>query len=124
MYINRLLNKLPLMKRSTCYTVDETTRLDVKWWRRFLPVFSRTAIMWLEQRLKPDAVLATDACLTGIGRMSGKNYFHQQIPQDILDTPGVHITHFEMMAVMVALKLWAPTLHWIRFKIYCDINLW
>ena len=119
-YINHLLNKLPLIMRGSMYKIDDTMRLGIKWWRRFLPEFNATAIMWLEQRLKPDTVIATDACLTGIGGQAGKEYFHQEIPNLILEIPGVHITHLEMITVMVALKLLAPKLHGIRLRIYCN----
>ena len=52
--------------------------------------------------------------------MCGKFYFHEQIPQSITDIDGIQIAHFEMIAVKVALKLWATQIHGIRFKICCD----
>ena len=44
----------------------------------------------------PDEVIATDACLTGIGGISGKQYFHKELLEKILKIPELHITHFEM----------------------------
>ena len=76
--------------------------------------------MWLEQLLNPNQVFAMDACLTGISGLGGKEYFHAEIPQFILDIEGVQIAHLELLAVLVGLKLWAPKLTGTRFKILCD----
>ena len=102
-FISRMLNKLPLINRNWFYHVDENTRLDIKWWRKFLPQYNRTSIMWLEQMLTHDQVLATDTCLTSIGGNSSKQYFHEKIPLFILDIPDIQIAHLESIAVMIAL---------------------
>ena len=76
--------------------------------------------MWLEQMNTPDEVMATDACLTGIGGISGKQYFHKELPEGILNMDGVHIAHFEMLGVWIALQLWAWEWRGTRFRIYCN----
>ena len=95
-FISRAFNKIPLMKRGRMYQVDEMTRKDLKWWRTFLPQYNGTSIMWLEQLLTPDAVLATDVCLTGIGGMCKDQYFHEQLPHDITEREDLHIAHFKL----------------------------
>ena len=119
-FVSRLFNKIPRMRRHTMYTVDDTTVKDLRWLQTFLPTYNGMSIMWLEQMMVPDVVLATDACLTGIVGQCGTRYYHSKIPQEILQWPEASIAHFEMVAVMTALKLWSQKLHGIRFKILCD----
>ena len=76
--------------------------------------------MWLEQMLTPDQVLATDACLRGIGGICGKHYFHEELPSEIADDPNLNVAHFEMIAVIIALKSWPHKLRGIWFRILCD----
>ena len=106
-FITRLLNKIPKMKRGRLYKVDNTTRKDLKLWRTFFNSYS------------PQTVFTTDACVTGIGGICDMKYFHKKIPQFILQIKGIHIAHLELIAVMVGLKLWAPKLQG-RFQILCD----
>ena len=67
----------------------------------------------------PDAVLATDACLTGLGGTAFDQCFRATFPSHILDS-DFHIAGLEALAVSVALKLWAPRLAGLRNCILCD----
>ena len=112
LYISQLANKLPDMRGNMLYIVDETMQLDIKWWRRFIPMYNGRSIMWMEQMLEPDAILATDACLTGIGGQCGRLYFHEEIPVQITEMEDTHIAHYELNL--------NPLLSGLRFKILCD----
>jgi hypothetical protein len=68
---------------------------------------------------KPDAVLATDACLTGLGGVAFGSCFHSNFPDFIIEQQ-VHISGLEALAVSVALKLWATKLTGLRLRILCD----
>jgi hypothetical protein len=67
----------------------------------------------------PDSVLATDACLSGIGGTLTDQCFHAPFPLHILQRE-MHISGLEALAVSVALKLWAPLLSGMRVRILCD----
>ena len=64
--------------------------------------------------------MSTDACLTWIGGFREGQYFHQLIPQEVLNWPGAQIVHFEMVAIIVGLKMWGPHFTGYRFKIFCE----
>ena len=48
--------------------------------------------------------MATDACLTGFGGISGQEYFKGKFPDNL---KGKNIALLELITVMVGLKLWA-----------------
>ena len=66
-FVARLFNKIPKMSRGRLYVVDMETVKDLRWWRKFLPIYNSTAVMWLEVISQPDAIISTDTCLTGVG---------------------------------------------------------
>ena len=90
-FLSQLFIKIPLMTRARLYMVDEQTKKDLKWWCRFLPQYNGISIMWMEQMLQPDKIMSTDACLTGVGGLKNMQYFHAQIPQEILNIPGIQL---------------------------------
>ena len=61
--------------------------------------------------------MATDACLTAVGRQMEKQYSNKEIPQAILNISGVHIMHSELYAILVGL---GTSTKGIRFKVFCD----
>jgi hypothetical protein len=67
----------------------------------------------------PDQSFTSDACLTGGGAWSGKEYFSVKFPQFILEENN-HISTLEMMVVMVAVKIWGQYFCNSRLKIFCD----
>ena len=73
----------------------------------------------MKQEKRLDTVLTTEACLTWIGSMMGTEFFRQEIPQD-LRGKGYNITHWELMVILVALKLWQSKFAGIRFTLACD----
>ena len=64
--------------------------------------------------------LSTDACASGAGGYFQGQYFHTPFPGLILEQYGHDINILELLAVMAALKLWAPALRGYRFILSCD----
>ena len=54
--------------------------------------------------------LSTDACSTGAGGFFNGQYFHTPFPSSVLHRFGHDINTLELLAIMVALKIWAPLL--------------
>ena len=71
--------------------------------------------VWTE----PDAVISTDACISGGGGVNGSEFFHAEFPDSVVKQ-GLHINELEVLALIVAIKLWVASLRAKRVKILCD----
>ena len=94
---------------------------DVLWWREFIPSYNGVSIIPQEGWSEPDEIIATDSCLTGCGGYSSliQEYFHTSFPSKILKQ-ALDINCLELLAVVVALKLWGNLLKGKRIKVLCD----
>ena len=68
---------------------------------------------------KPDAIFSTDSCLTGCGGFFDGKYFHSKFPEKVQEI-GLDINMLELIAVIVALKLWGKYFKGKRIVVYCD----
>ena len=93
---------------------------DIQWWEKFLPTYNSVSIMWMDQIKEPDTLVASDACLTGIGGLKGKQYYHLQLPQNYKEQKGMNIVYLELLAILVALRKWGQQLNGKRFALHCD----
>ena len=93
---------------------------DVEWWNRFLPQYNMASIMWMQQCLVPDTLMASDSCLMGIGAIAGNEYIRDRIPEELLKIQELNIAHFELMAVLVGLRTWGERFKGKQFCIQCD----
>ena len=121
LFITRLLEFLRGMERSKEYEVPNWAKDDLKWWAMFLPQFSGTAIVWLVEEPTPDVVIATDACLKGCGGWSGTEFWRMRFPKWVREEwANDNIAHLELMAIIVAAKVWAEKLRGKIVHIHCD----
>ena len=118
-FIARLLNMLRGMTRDNTYNVDAELKKDVKWWKEFMAEFNGVCIMWPEQRLQPDEVMATDASLVGAGAVAWNHaYYRLKFPPCWV---GKNIAYLEMWAIIVACKVWGSTiLKGKKLVVQCD----
>ena len=115
----RLRNGLKNMQR-THDTVSQEMYRDIDWWRRFIRVYDRVSIMWMEQIPQGDALIATDACLTGMGATCMHEFIHCEFPKNITNTGKYKIHHLEMVALTVAVKVWSSQCMGKKFTVLCD----
>ena len=108
-FVFRLHNKLRYMDRNRAQ-VDNTMSQHLDWWRRFLPKYNRVSLLWMKQELKHDWFLSSDSCLTGFGACHKKEYIHGRYPKNILESKLYKIHHLEMLAIILALKVWKQSL--------------
>ena len=105
LFVSRMLVHMKGMDRSKYYVVSEEMRKDIKWWYTFLSGFSGTSILWLLDVEQVDSEMSMDACLVGLGGMAGNEYFRMQFPRH-LRSRSIKITHLELWAVIVSVRLW------------------
>ena len=119
-FITRLYNTIGELIDGKRVKVTNEVRKDIEWWHKFLHVYNGSSIMWLVQRENMDELMATDACLAGIGGFSENRFFHSPIPEIISVNKKVNIAHLEMWAIIIAVKVWAKKISGVRFVIGCD----
>ena len=118
-FISRLLNFLRTTAESGSFVIPPDALADIAWWQRFLPLYNGVSMMPWEEWSQPDGVVSTDACLSGCGGWVEGEYFHALFPLHIL-LQNLHINALELLAVVVALKLWCVRWAGKRLLIYCD----
>ena len=109
LFVSRLLWQLKFMDRRRSYELSEFARQDIRWWYLYLPTFTGETIMWFTDHTECDQELAVDACLSAAGGCFAHQCFTVKFPKYILEM-GLTITHFELWAVIIAVKLWGPRL--------------
>ena len=105
------------MDRRQEYSIPEEARKDIAWWGKCSQEFNGVSLMWLHQMPGADSVIATDACPVGYGGTYKNLYFRGRFPKK---WQSQNIALLEILAVMVALKLWGEQLRGQYFWIKVD----
>ena len=92
---------------------------DLAWWRRFLPLYNGVSYIYNAPWSSPDAVFSTDACLSGCGGVCKGEFFHVEFPPLLL-ARELSINALEILAVVIACKLWGHMWTHRRILLYCD----
>ena len=128
MLMARLLNWLREYKSKDNRRIPDSFRKDLRWWQNFMREFNGVRLLPKDRWTAVDEGIATDACLTGMGGLCWGEYFHCSIPDKLANWA---INELEAMAILVALRLWAPRLQGRQMLVSCDnmatvwaINMW
>ena len=119
-FMSGLLNILRANPSARFCPLSSDEKSDLRWWCHFLPQFNGVTFIKSTTWLNNPFFLSTDACTLGAGSYFQGQYFHTPFPGHILEQCGHDINILELLAVMVALKLWAPALRGQRFILNCD----
>ena len=63
----RLCNNLRDTQGEQEKKIEKEMRKDIRWWKRFLPEYNGTSLMWMEQIMVPDQLIASKCMLVGNG---------------------------------------------------------
>ena len=94
-------------------------RKDLHCWGRFFPLYNGVSLIPTSQWSPPDAVFSTDACLSGCAGVSSSAYFHAPFPAHVLQRCNA-IHQLELLAIMVAVRLWGHLWCGQRIQVFCD----
>ena len=114
----RSLHELPQKRR---VALPHFFIKDVCWWRKFMDEYNGISLILQSQWSQPDAIFSTDSCLSGCGGILNihQRYFHSIFPNFILDMK-LDINSLELLAMVVAFKLWGSLLRGYRVQVCCD----
>ena len=105
------------MTRGQHYSIPLEAGRDITWWARCAEQFNGISLIWLHKNPGIDNIITTDACMIGYGGTYHNQYFKGKFPKEMQHT---NIAHLEILAVMVALKIWGSKLHGHYFWIHVD----
>ena len=119
LFVNRILDVLRAAPDRGYIMLDDGFRKDVSWFVKFLKRFNGS-VYFFKQLVLPCNNLYLDASLTGIGGNWGSKVFACKIAD--LSHIGDHFTivHFEMLNILVAMRLWKDSLANKSIILYCD----
>ena len=118
-FLNRLLETLRDMKTSKVITLSPSFRKDLRWWSMFIEKFNGVSYIPPAIWDEPDVAFSTDSCLHGCGGICGVEYFHVVYP-DAIKNQRLAIHKLEMLAVLIAVRIWGEGFQGMRLQIFCD----
>ena len=113
-FVNRILDLLRANYDTKSITLTHDFRRDIRWFKKFLGHFNGTAFY----DHKPiQEILELDACLVGLGGRCDNKVYHLPI---VKHYANLHITHLEMVNILVAIRVFGPS--WFNKKVLvkCD----
>ena len=120
LFVSRLLDELKMMNRTQWYRLSNQARKDIRWWHEFIPTFEGTGILWLLDAQPTDSDIAVDACLQGAGGFAFNDEFYSVKFPEVFASQELKITHLELWAVIIAVRLWGESLTGRIVKIRTD----
>ncbi len=110
-FVSRLLDVLRHLEgHNPSFEVEPEMIKDLNWWDTFIDHYNGISMIPQAVWAKPDSVIATNACLGGVGgiNLQRKELFHFTFPQTVCEQ-NHHIDTLELACLTVAVKLWVHT---------------
>ena len=115
-FFNRLLDALAT-ERAGSVSLGPQAKADIHWFLCFLGRFNGVTL------IKPSVaqhVIHVDSCLQGGGGLcSGLQFYKISYPQFLVDL-GLSISSLECWNLLVAARIWLPTLSGTTVLVFCD----
>ena len=118
MFTNRMLQNLREMPKRGSESLSLGFKKDLAFFLELLPKYNGVRLL-LKKPIEGQEQLELDACLTGCGAVTGKEYYMEEFPSEVKDRQHT-IAHLELLNVVVAVKVWADTWQHRSIKVSCD----
>ena len=118
-FVSRLYDMIAELQDGAIVKINRQVRSDLYWWEKFLIRYNRVSMLWLES-VEGEEAFATDATLQGISGFYNGKYFMDTIQDQQAERKQGNIVHMEMIAIMIALKLWLKEFTMKKLIIECD----
>ena len=99
--------------------LDVDFKKDLNWFSNFLPAYNGLHMMNHPPHISSGQPLTLDACLTGCGAIYGFEYYSTVFPDFVVEASH-HISHLELLNIVVAAKIWGSQWHNTSITVYCD----
>ena len=116
LFVNRILQVLRSCPQVGHIKLNDAFFRDIQWFRSFMHSFN--GITKIHEHSKDGKDLYVDACLTGIDAFVDGQVYHSEIPHCY--RLSLTIVHFEMLNVMVVLRLWGGSWKNSSVTVHCD----
>ena len=116
-FMSSLLNTFREHRQARLCPLSIANKSNLRWWVHFVPHYNGVSLIKSDPWINDPLFLSTDGCST-----RARGYFHSTFPDHILQRHSHDINVLELLTVMVALKLWGPSLSDQCFVIHCDNN--
>ena len=117
-FMSSLLNGLRGLRPNKYLLLSAEIKADLQWWLKFLVRFN--GISLIPPPLFTPDVLFTDACLSGVGGHFRNQCFHAQFPHAVVSGQQYNINIKELLAIIVALRLWGGHMQGSRILLRSD----
>ena len=94
--------------------ITSEMKKDLAWWDLFLCDYNGISCIPDNIWSRPDEIFSSDSCLSGCGACSLTHFFHFELP-DFIVQQGWYINQFELYAILMAVREWAP---YFKHKIF------
>ena len=118
-YLSRILNFLRELPQEGKIRIPEYVQLDIKWWKEFFPLYNGVSMMLHNEWSLPDAVIASDSCLSGGGACTDQFFTHFEFP-DWVKKKCKYINELECVVLVIAVAKWARLYPRLRIQLNCD----
>ena len=118
-FVSRVLNFLRDLSAGGSPVIPEEVRRDLLWFKYFLQDYNGVSVIPMMEKAPCDTFLASDACLSGFGAVCDREYCKGKFP-DHIQCQGLHISALEMLALIVAVKVWTHHFKGLRVGVKCD----
>ena len=122
LFYARILNfirEIDASKPFQMHELPQTVYKDIAWWLKMIEQLNGISVIPDAKWQAPNRVIATDACLTGIGGYSQGEYFHAKYPHFVV-AQRLSINELECVAIMIAMKVWGSKIAGTNTLFQCD----
>ena len=118
-FIAQLLDDLRGAPHVGAIPTSDEVLADVSWWQKVMPFVNGTKSLYTTFLFKPGALIDTDATPVAAGGVCGRFFFRARFPSFIRQQT-THISQLELLALVVAIKLWGSKLNNTKFWVCLD----
>ena len=116
-FINRILALFRENSNSHKIKLNEEFYKDISWFLTFLPTYNGVSYI-KKAEVEDSQSLFLDACLTGMGAVWQNKVYATPIHN--FGDLKLSIIHFEMLNIVVALRVWGSSWQHKRLLVHCD----
>ena len=121
-FLSRMLDFMKGLPKSGRFSIPTEFMLDVRWWYRFVAQYNGVSIIPPSHWSAVNSVIETDACLSGGGGVNfeTRECFQFEFPSELRNNTQASINEYELLTIMVAVKVWGSSLRGKKVRVNCD----